>query len=67
MNSINSNCCNGAPQLQQRCYPAGQMDHASEKLATQKEELTSISEKFRFEFRNLAQGILEEKTARFTQ
>ena len=44
-----------------------QLETAHEKLLNQKEELESIGEKFRFEFRNLAQGILEEKTARFTQ
>ncbi|MEO7766085.1 MAG: DNA recombination protein RmuC, partial [Ferruginibacter sp.] len=33
----------------------------------QKLELEAIGEKFRFEFRNLAQGILEEKTAKFTE
>ncbi|MEP7142938.1 MAG: DNA recombination protein RmuC [Ferruginibacter sp.] len=44
-----------------------QLDSAHEKLAGQKQELESIGEKFRFEFRNLAQGILDEKTAKFTQ
>lgn len=44
-----------------------QLETAHEKLSNQKEELESIGEKFRFEFRNLAQGILEEKTAKFTQ
>ena len=44
-----------------------QLDNAAEKLASQKEELTALSAQFRFEFRNLAQGILEEKTAKFTQ
>ncbi len=44
-----------------------QLETAHEKLSKQKEELESISEKFRFEFRNLAQGILDEKTAKFTQ
>ncbi|MEO6721699.1 MAG: DNA recombination protein RmuC [Ferruginibacter sp.] len=43
------------------------LDNAAEKLATQKEELASLSEQFRFEFRNLAQGILDEKTEKFTQ
>lgn len=40
---------------------------ADEKLATQKAELEQIGERFRFEFKHLAQSILEEKTARFTQ
>lgn len=38
-----------------------------EKLAGQKQELENIGEKFRAEFRNLAQGILEEKSEKFTQ
>ena len=44
-----------------------QLETAHEKLSDQKTELEAIGEKFRFEFRNLAQGILEEKTAKFTQ
>ncbi len=44
-----------------------QWESANEKLASQKEELETIGEKFRFEFRNLAQGILDEKTSKFTQ
>jgi DNA recombination protein RmuC len=44
-----------------------QLESAHEKLTGQKQELESIGEKFRFEFRNLAQGILDEKTAKFTQ
>ena len=44
-----------------------QLISANEKLTGQKQELESIGEKFRFEFRNLAQGILEEKTSKFTQ
>ncbi len=44
-----------------------QLETAHEKLSNQKEELESIGEKFRFEFRNLAQSILDEKTAKFTQ
>lgn len=43
-----------------------QLSSANEKLTGQKDELASIGEKFRFEFRNLAQGILEEKTSKFT-
>ncbi len=43
-----------------------QLSSANDKLTGQKEELESISEKFRFEFKNLAQGILEEKTTKFT-
>jgi DNA recombination protein RmuC len=38
-----------------------------EKLAQQKDELTQIGEKFKFEFKNLAQNILEEKTQKFTE
>ncbi|MBC7887580.1 MAG: DNA recombination protein RmuC [Ferruginibacter sp.] len=44
-----------------------QLETAHEKLSSQKQELESIGEKFRFEFRNLAQSILDEKTAKFTQ
>lgn len=40
---------------------------AEEKLATQKEELGKIGEQFKFEFRSLAQNILEEKSEKFTQ
>ena len=39
---------------------------AEEKLETQKQEIESLGNRFRFEFRNLAQGILEEKTEKFT-
>jgi len=41
--------------------------NAEEKLALQKEELSQIGESFKFEFRNLAQNILEEKTQKFTE
>ncbi|MEJ7585959.1 MAG: DNA recombination protein RmuC [Ferruginibacter sp.] len=44
-----------------------QLKTAHDKLTEQKKEIEMIGEKFRFEFRNLAQGILEEKTAKFTQ
>ena len=37
-----------------------------EKLETQKQEIESIGNRFRFEFRNLAQTILDEKTEKFT-
>lgn len=40
---------------------------AEEKLSTQKEELAQIGEQFKFEFRSLAQNILEEKSEKFTQ
>ena len=54
--------------LQQRfSTQQAQFENAAEKLATQKEELATLSEQFRFEFRNLAQGILDEKTEKFTQ
>ncbi len=43
-----------------------QLSSANDKLTGQKEELESIAERFRFEFKNLAQGILEEKTSKFT-
>ena len=38
-----------------------------EKLLQQKEELNQIGESFKFEFKNLAQNILEEKTQKFTE
>lgn len=41
--------------------------NALEKLDLQKEELHKIGEAFKFEFRNLAQNILEEKTKKFTE
>lgn len=41
--------------------------NVNEKLTQQKEELNQIGEKFKFEFRNLAQSIMEEKTAKFTE
>jgi DNA recombination protein RmuC len=44
-----------------------QYEHAKEKLSLQKQELEALAEQFRFEFKALAQGILEEKTASFTQ
>ena len=52
--------------LKQLAILQTQLSSAHEKLNGQKEELASIGEKFRFEFRNLAQGILEEKTSKFT-
>lgn len=38
-----------------------------EKLLQQKDEMNKIGESFKFEFRNLAQNILEEKTQKFTE
>jgi len=38
-----------------------------EKLLQQKEEMNKIGESFKFEFKNLAQNILEEKTQKFTE
>lgn len=38
----------------------------NDKLATQKIELEGIADKFKFEFKNLAQNILEEKSEKFT-
>jgi DNA recombination protein RmuC len=43
------------------------LKNAEEKLASQKEELNKIGDNFKFEFRNLAQSILEEKTQKFTE
>ena len=42
-------------------------DFLEEKLLRQKEELNQIGESFKFEFKNLAQNILEEKTQKFTE
>ncbi len=43
------------------------LSNSEEKLVSQKEELNNMGESFKFEFRNLAQNILEEKTQRFTE
>jgi len=43
------------------------LGNAEEKLAQQKDELNHIGESFKFEFKNLAQNILEEKTQKFTE
>jgi len=44
-----------------------EINFLKEKLTQQKEELNHIGESFKFEFRNLAQNILEEKTQKFTE
>lgn len=44
-----------------------QLNAANEKLLTQKQDLEELGEKFRFEFKNLAQGILDEKSQKFTE
>ncbi|QNA46461.1 DNA recombination protein RmuC [Lacibacter sediminis] len=44
-----------------------QLNAANEKLETQKQDVEQLGEKFRFEFKNLAQGILDEKTQKFTE
>ena len=38
-----------------------------ERLLQQKEDLNQMGERFKFEFKNLAQDILEEKTQKFTE
>jgi len=43
------------------------LKNAEEKLSLQKEELNQIGEKFKFEFRNLAQSIMDEKAKTFTE
>lgn len=55
-------------QLQNK-FTASQssLKHAEEKLLHQVEEMNQLGEKFRFEFRSLAQSILEEKSARFSE
>ena len=40
---------------------------AEEKLLSQKKDVEELGEKFKFEFRTLAQNILEEKTEKFTK
>jgi len=40
---------------------------AEEKLENQKKEVEQIGERFKFEFENLAETILEEKTRKFSQ
>lgn len=41
--------------------------HLNERMLEQKGEIDKIQEKFRIEFRNLANDILEEKTKKFTE
>ena len=43
-----------------------QLIAANEKLELQKKELETMADTFKFEFKNLAQNILEEKTEKFT-
>lgn len=43
------------------------LKNAQEKLENQKEELNNIGAKFKYEFQNLAQSILDEKSLKFTQ
>ncbi len=43
------------------------LNHLKEKLNEQKSDIEKIQEKFRIEFRNLANDILEEKTKKFTE
>jgi DNA recombination protein RmuC len=43
------------------------LKNTQEKLLQQKGELNQIGEKFKFEFRNLAQSIMEEKSKTFTE
>lgn len=44
-----------------------EIKNTAEKLRVQKEELNDMGEKFKFEFQNLAQTIMEEKAAKFTE
>ena len=54
--------------LQKQLATLSAIHQASElKLENQKDELNNIGEKFRFEFRNLAQLIFEEKSEKFSQ
>ena len=41
--------------------------HLNDKMLEHKSEIEEIQEKFRIEFRNLANDILEEKTKKFTE
>lgn len=43
------------------------LENLQGKLLEQKQQLEEIGDKFKFEFQNLAQTILEEKTAKFTE
>jgi len=55
-------------QLQkQAAASAASLEAKEELLQTQKEDMQRIGEKFQFEFKNLAQNILEEKTKKFTE
>ncbi len=43
------------------------LDHLTEKLIEQKQDIEKLQDKFRIEFKNLANEILEEKSQKFTQ
>lgn len=43
-----------------------QLENLENKLSEQKQEIEKVQEKFRMEFRNLANEILEEKSSKFT-
>ncbi len=43
------------------------LTHISEKLSEQKQDVEKLQDKFRIEFKNLANEILEEKSQKFTQ
>lgn len=42
-------------------------EHLEEKLSTQKEEINKLQEQFADQFENLAQRVLDEKSAKFTE
>lgn len=52
---------------QQMAHFKSELQHSQERLKHQKEELSDLQKQFSAEFQNLAQKILEEKSAKFTQ
>jgi DNA recombination protein RmuC len=53
--------------VQQAAAFSASLKAKEELLQSQKEDMQRIGEKFQFEFKNLAQNILEEKTKKFTE
>lgn len=53
--------------LQEKSRLQSDLDHLNQRLAEQKTELSDLQKQFKEEFQNLAQKILEEKSAKFTQ
>ena len=53
--------------LAERARLQEEVKNLLEKMQTQKLEVEQLGDRFKFEFRNLAQSILDEKTEKFTQ